>query len=210
MYLSDTELKEALDEKRLIVDPYPPGIDPTSIDLHLDAVEEAKIWNMETFGKEERMRGNQRAELRIGQYNFSDFSSRFLRSPPEYDDTSEDLVQRRGNQICLRPHGFVLWQTQEFVGTDPENAELMCFIDGKSTRARAGILVHLTAPTVHATWGGKLTLEIVNLGPFDLVLQQGDVIAQLTVAQITSPPKKTMAKSSVTYRQRSVNGSRDS
>ena len=59
---------------------------------------------------------------------------------------------------------------------------MICFVDGKSTRARAGIVVHLTAPTIHTSWVGKVTLEFVNLGPFDLVLQEDDVIAQLPTA----------------------------
>jgi deoxycytidine triphosphate deaminase len=46
----------------------------------------------------------------------------------------------------------------------------------------------MTAPTIHAGWNGKITLEIANHGPFHLVLKEGDVIAQLTVASITSSP----------------------
>lgn len=40
---------------------------------------------------------------------------------------------------------------------------------------------------------------IVNVGPFDLVLQEDDVIAQLTVAKITSPPEEGMNLTSATY-----------
>ena len=36
-------------------------------------------------------------------------------------------------------------------------------------------------------------LEIVNLGPFTFVLQEDDVIAQLTVATISSSPQQTHA-----------------
>jgi dCTP deaminase len=56
------------------------------------------------------------------------------------------------------------------VGTPEENADLICFIDGKSTRARTGLVIHLTAPTIHAGWSGKVTLEIVNLGPFHIIM----------------------------------------
>jgi dCTP deaminase len=59
-------------------------------------------------------------------------------------------------------------------------AQLICFTDGKSTRARTGILVHLTAPTIHAAWRAwPITLEIVNVGRFDLALEEDDVIARL-------------------------------
>jgi deoxycytidine triphosphate deaminase len=46
----------------------------------------------------------------------------------------------------------------------------------------------MTAPTIHAGWEGKITLEIANHGPFHFVLEENDVIAQLTVAHITSTP----------------------
>lgn len=110
------------------------------------------------------------------------------------------------NQVIVRTGGFLLWQTKERVGTPTDGAELICFVDGKSTRARAGIVVHLTAPTIHSSWAGKIVLEIANLGPFDIVLQEDDVIAQLTVARITSPPQRTMSQTSQTFQQGSVGG----
>jgi dCTP deaminase len=69
---------------------------------------------------------------------------------------------------------------------------LICFVEGKSTRARTGIQVHLTAPTIHAGWAGHVTLEIVNLGPFHFLLQENDVIAQLTVCTISSAPDRSL------------------
>ena len=42
MYLSDRELKTALDTNKLIIKPFPQKIDATSIDLHLDGIDEAR------------------------------------------------------------------------------------------------------------------------------------------------------------------------
>jgi dCTP deaminase len=101
----------------------------------------------------------------------------------------------------------LLWQTKEEVGTPLDNAQYICFVDGKSTKARTGIIVHLTAPTVHAGWAGKLVLEIANLGPLTFVLQEGDVIAQLTVATITSIPQQSHQQAgSLTLGQVTVKG----
>ncbi len=78
---------------------------------------------------------------------------------------------------------------------------------GKSTKARTGILVHFTAPTIHAGWHGNIVLEIANLGPFTFVLQEDDVIAQLTVATISSIPEKTQKEAgSQTLGQANVRG----
>lgn len=51
-------------------------------------------------------------------------------------------------------------------------------IQGKSSLARLGVLIHLTAP--HAGWEGRLTLEICNLGPFNIEMKPGMTIGQLT------------------------------
>jgi dCTP deaminase len=94
----------------------------------------------------------------------------------------------------------------EEVGTPKVNADLICFVDGKSTKARSGMIVHLTAPTIHSTWTGNVVLEIVNLGPFDLVFHQGDAVAQLTVCKISSPPAKGVEGTSLTHGQTGVYG----
>ncbi len=206
MFLSDRDLKQAIEDGKLIFEPKPEAIDPTSIDLHLDTIEEAKIWDIEAFTEHERNSGRDRPELRVAKYKLGKFSNPYLVAPPRHADGCAHSVCRRNNQIIVRTGGFLLWTTKEFVGTPPENAELICFVDGKSTKARAGIVVHLTAPTIHASWAGNVTLEIANLGPFDLVLQEGDVIAQLTVARITSSPVRNMATTSVTYRQTGADG----
>jgi dCTP deaminase len=177
MYLSNVDIKQEIEAGRLIFDPPPQKIDPTSIDLHLDRIEEARIWNLQKFLDKQREQGEDRPELRIGKYNLAKFSADYLASPPSILGCSDsDTVVCRGHQCIVRPGGFLLWQTKERVGTSRDKPGLICFVDGKSTRARAGIVVHLTAPTIHAGWSGKITLEIANLGPFDLRLEENDVL----------------------------------
>ncbi len=60
--------------------------------------------------------------------------------------------------------------------------------------ARTGIIVHFTAPTIHTSWQGKIVPEIANHGPFHFVLEENAVIAQLTVATISSPPDMILKK----------------
>lgn len=203
MYLSDREMLYAIQCGRLIVDP-PTQIGPTSIDLHLDEVEQAKVWDMTRLAEHNRDHGLPERELRIGQCNYGRMSQQYHVSPPENADAP---VFRRARQVIVKPLGFVLWQTKEDVGTPEQEADLICFINGKSTRARTGLVVHLAAPTIHTTWCGKVTLEMVNLGPLDIVLQEDDVVAQLTVAQVTSIPKTNMVQAgSVTFGQSTVGG----
>ncbi len=206
LYLSDRDLAWAIKTEKLIFKPAPEKYDPTSIDLHLDVLEEAKIWDIEEFQKHEKHSGRHRPELHIGSYIYGPFSGKYLRVAPPYDPSEKQRVGRRDNEIVVKPLGFVIWQTKEEVGTEPENAEYICFVNAKSTKARAGLVVHLTAPTIHAAWNGRITLEIVNLGPFDLVFRAGDVVAQLTVARITSRPERDVRGESQTYGQLNVHG----
>ena len=60
-------------------------------------------------------------------------------------------------------------------------------IQGKSSLARLGVIVHLTAPHAHAGWAGWLTLEIYNLGPFNIELKSGMAIGQLTFWRVEDP-----------------------
>lgn len=127
--------------------------------------------------------------MRVARCEYKKMAAEYQIGPPE-DETQ--TVFRRGKQVVIKPGGFLLWQTKERVGTPELEPQFICFIDGKSTRARTGLAVHLTAPTIHAGWNGNVTLEITNLGPLHIVLQEDDVIAQIVVAKITSPPRETM------------------
>jgi len=213
MYLSDRDIQWAIERKTLIVQPPQgvplPTIEPTSIDLRLDRADEAKFWDIASFEQRLRTTGIEEGEVRLGTFKYGMFAEDYLVPPPTFSKSriETDRVCRRGDEIIIRPGGFLLWQTKEKIGTPKDNPLYICFIDGKSTRARTGILVHLTAPTIHAAWVGNIVLEIVNLGPFTFVLCEDDVIAQLTVATISSTPLQThLDAGSTTVEQAHVSG----
>jgi dCTP deaminase len=212
MYLSNRDIQWAIECGHLIVTPRPEelkcGYDETSIDLHLGPVSEAKIWDVNRFQSDNAISGNKGPELRIGAFKYEDFAGRYLISPPSHSKCGpDDLVCLRGEEVIVKPGGFLLWMTKEKIGTPKNNPRLICFVNAKSTKARTGIVVHFTAPTIHAGWSGLIALEIANHGPFDLVLQEDDAIAQLTVAQIsTSPDPKLRTKKSETEFQVHASG----
>jgi deoxycytidine triphosphate deaminase len=214
MYLSNRDIKWAIECGHLTVEPPPEqfgaGYDETSIDLHLAGIETVRVWNLDALKEAEEARSSGQPEVHIGRFNWAKFSEKYLMPLPEVpvQDQPNALVFRRGREAVVKPGGFLLWLTKESVGTPVKNPHLICFVEGKSTRARTGILVHLTAPTIHAGWRGQITLEIANVGPFHFVLQEDDVIAQLTVATISSAPDLTLKKTvSLTQGQRGVAGS---
>jgi deoxycytidine triphosphate deaminase len=235
MYLSNRDIKWAIDCGKLIVDPRPEewktpsdepdplGYDETSIDLHLGPLSVAKVWNLDQLRAEDRKRGitvNEWPEIRLGSFDWDDMARDHLKDVPEGEKGiggKARQVFKRDEEIIVRPNGFLLWATRERVGTpkvdlaisEPQRyPELICFVNAKSTKARTGLIVHFTAPTIHAGWTGNITLEISNLGPFTFVLKDGDALAQLTVATISSAPDLTLKKGkSKTQGQRDPSGS---
>lgn len=100
---------------------------------------------------------------------------------------SEDLWTHRVDQehFELAPGGFVLAQTLEVV-TMPN--DLMGLVEGRSTWARAGVGVHLTAPKIDPGFKGPITLEISNVGPATVRLEaETDQPAQLMLLTLTDP-----------------------
>jgi len=90
---------------------------------------------------------------------------------------------------ALRAHKFVLANTHEKVDFPIRDGQ--CYsarVEGKSSLARCGILVHFTAPTIHAGFNGTITLEIINLGPFDFLLYPEMYICQLIIEQVSGCP----------------------
>src|ERR1700681_482875 len=108
-----------------------------------------------------------------------------------------DMIEAQ--EIELGPGDFLLGETAEGVSL----ADDLCgMIEGKSGRARHGLIVHCTAPHIAPGWGmappevadgpkvpdpKRITLEIKNLGGARLKLRAGTAIAQLLVIRTGQP-----------------------
>ena len=88
------------------------------------------------------------------------------------------------DQYVLSPNRLTLGQTGEIVELP---LHLAARIEGKSSLARLGVSIHATAPTVLPGFKGRLTLEMNNIGPYDVVLKRGMLIAQLIVERVGLP-----------------------
>lgn len=85
----------------------------------------------------------------------------------------------------LEPGGFVLGQTLETVAMP---SDLMALVEGRSSWARVGLSVHMTAPKIDPGFKGNVTLEIANMGTATVRLQaQEDEPAQLLFMQLSKP-----------------------
>ena len=85
--------------------------------------------------------------------------------------------------FVLPPGGFCLASTLETV-VIPD--DLVARVEGKSTIARAGIAVHVTAGYIDPGFRGTITLELVNQSAHMVSLRPGMPIAQLSFHTLTT------------------------
>ncbi len=178
MILSNVEIHNALDRKWLIIEPEPSPRDlrqgqecpyqTSSVDLTLgDEV---------SYFTDKKPPVN--IDLRKGK-----FVDLFL-------PYAKTVTISEEQPFILRPEKLILAKTREKV-TFPLLDKPPCLaarIEGKSSYARCGLLVHFTAPTIHAGFSGTITLELINFGPLDISLFPGMPICQLIVEQVHGVP----------------------
>jgi dCTP deaminase len=100
--------------------------------------------------------------------------------------SSTDLWEHHEQDIFrLKPGGFVLAQTLEEVRIP---ADLVGLVEGRSSWARVGITIHVTAPKIDPGFHGTITLEMANFGSVPVDLRAGiDEPAQLMLMRISTP-----------------------
>ena len=108
-----------------------------------------------------------------------------------FGPNSETRIITDEQPFVLRPNKLVLGKTLERVELPllpDDGVSLAARVEGKSSYARCGLLVHFTAPTVHAGFAGTITLELINLGPLDIALYPNMPICQLIIEQVCGVP----------------------
>jgi dCTP deaminase len=88
--------------------------------------------------------------------------------------------------ITIHPGQFVLAHTMEYIKL-PHS--LAAEIDGRSSFARMGLEIHLSAGFIDPGFEGVITLEIYNAGSMPIKLIPGYRIAQLRFLKVTIPTK---------------------
>lgn len=110
-----------------------------------------------------------------------------------------DSVAIPADGQTISPGQFYLGWTVERLQL-PHRSRIAARVEGKSSLARLGLGVHVTAPTIHAGFGYKaedptypgssIQLEIWNFGPVHVVLQTGMKICQLIFETVDGTPEK--------------------
>lgn len=84
------------------------------------------------------------------------------------------------NHLALLPGQSAQGITVETL-TLPNN--LCGWIQGRSTLARVGLMVHITANFIHPGSSGKQVLEMTNAGPMPLAIHPGIAICQIILEE---------------------------
>lgn len=108
------------------------------------------------------------------------------RSPQVVDPYARKPHRRPWKMDGLRVRPGELWlaSTREIVTLAPSVAAQ---IAGKSSLARDGLVVHLTAGFIDPGFSGPITLEIVSHNPNPLTLTAGMPVCQLVFFRLDTP-----------------------
>ena len=182
MRLSDQDIENCLDNGRIVIEPRPgtDKISGVSVDL--------------TLGNSFRVFNDHAAP-------FVDISgpreeiNRVLDSIMSKEIVLEGL-EGKSDAFFLHPGELALAVTQESI-TLPD--DIVGWLDGRSSLARLGLMVHVTAHRIDPGWSGQIVLEFFNGGKLPLALRPGMGIGAINFETMSSPAvrpynKRTDAK----------------
>jgi dCTP deaminase len=157
MILNDRRLREAIADRRLIVEPIDDGaIQPASIDIRLH---------------------NRFRVFRNTSYPYID-----VKVPME--ELTELIEVKLGEALILHPGEFLLGSSYELIGIPPDFAARL---EGKSSLGRLGLLTHSTAGFLDPGFQGHVTLELSNVANLPITLYPRMRIGQIAVFELTGP-----------------------
>jgi dCTP deaminase len=194
MILSDREIQAALRRQAIRITPPPPDLDAqvgkdfdspwssTALDLRLD--KELTVWEREQVGADVQFEPPDDPT-----FNFNVLVAKYAELRIIPDD----------GHYSLAKGAFVLGWTLERIQL-PATSRLAARVEGKSSLARLGIGIHITAPTIHAGFGVKtsdatyigsqIRLEIFHQGEYPVKLKTGMKICQLVFEEVHGTPEK--------------------
>lgn len=173
MKLSDKDISIALKSGRIAIEPEPNAskIKGISVDLRLDN------------------------RFRV----FNDHTAPYidLSGPREEVQTlldkimGNEIVIEEGQAFFLHPGELALASTLESIMVPDD---LVGWLDGRSSLARLGLMVHVTAHRIDPGWQGQIVLEIFNSGKLPLALRPGMDICAINFETLSSPADKPYNK----------------
>ena len=173
MRLSDQDIISNLDSGHIVIEPRPSNdvISGVSVDLRLGS-------SFRVFKDHARA--------------FVDVSA----SRNEINETleaimSEEIIVPDDEAFFLHPGELALAVTKESI-TIP--SDMVGWLDGRSSLARLGLMVHVTAHRIDPGWSGAIVLECFNSGKLPLALKPNMTIGAINFETLSSPAMRPYNK----------------
>lgn len=161
MVLSDRDIRKALEEGRIRIDPFPDF---------------------------EKQLGSVSVDFRLGHtfmvFEHSRFSYIDPRHPASIGDAMRTIEVGDDEPFIMQPGDFALASTIESLELPDD---LLGRLEGRSSIARLGITVHSTAAVFEPGWVGTATMELSNLGRMAVALYPGMRICAFSFETLSSP-----------------------
>ena len=173
MRLSDVDIEQKIASGDIIIDP-PPGHDAIagiSVDLRLD--HRFRVFNNNS----------------VTHLDLSGDRDQLNRDIDRI--MSKEIEIPKDEALYIHPGELILGATMESVSI-PDN--LVGWLDGRSSLARLGLMVHVTAGRIDPGWEGQIVLEFYNNGRLPLALRPEMVICAMSFETLSSPAERPYNK----------------
>jgi len=185
MILSDREGLILLERERIRIEPRPDlsAWSSTAVDLRLGS--EIRQWKK--FEADPKVGGQPMVFCPgVPDFNVNELTEKY----------TDRVTISEGSPFDIAPGQFILGWTIENISL-PDDSRVAARVEGKSSLARLGLGIHITAPTIHGGFGAAkgskgltIQLEIWNAGPCPIRLVPGIRICQLIFEEVHGTPTK--------------------
>jgi dCTP deaminase len=156
MVLSDKQIKEKVQKGEIQIDPFDEG-DLQPASYDLHLSSQFKVYRPHT---------SEVIDPKIG-----------------VEGMMEEIIIKAPDYFVLHPGSFALALIEEKTGVDARHVGRL---EGKSSIARLGLIIHTTAGFLDPGNNLKLTLELFNASPLPIKLYPGMKIAQIAFEEMIS------------------------
>ena len=173
MRLCDRDIEACLDAGRIVIEPRPPAerINGASVDLRLGG----------TF--------------RV----FNDHAAPYIDLSGPKQEVEKAVNRIMGKEIEIGPdEAFFLHPGELALAVTAESItlpdDMIGWLDGRSSLARLGLMVHVTAHRIDPGWSGAIVLECFNSGKLPLALRPGMTICAMNFETLSGPAARPYDK----------------
>lgn len=173
MRLSDGDIEQRLADGSIVIEPAPASDDIAGISVDLRLDHRFRVFNNNSVTHLDLSGDRAQLDRDINRI------------------MSKEIEIADGDALFIHPGELVLGATLESV-TVPD--DLVGWLDGRSSLARLGLMVHVTAGRIDPGWQGQIVLEFYNNGKLPLALRPGMVICAMSFEMLSSPAKRPYNK----------------